>query len=426
MKGERILLVWCMDSSSQIYRTHGIIKHPVGGTLCCPLVRGGRQCDEFIFVSPGIHTVQWTEGCELDDDGTKRGYSRFGYDGEDFISLDVNTLTWTPANDVAVVMKQKLEQTDAAASEKTFLETACIKWLWKYVDYGNETLNRTVPPEVSLFQKDSSSPVVCHATGFFPKPVSITWQKNGEDLYEDVELRETLPNLDDTFQRRSILTVSPEELNKHTYTCIIQHSSLEKAISLQVKPRGEISVGVLIGIIIGAAVLVILVGVGVYVWVKRRNNPESYFPFKTKLISELLNVALEDLVQPPHITDPENTVGHSEEEPLERSSELHRDPKIGELLDVQREEDLPESVPPLGVEKKDLPEVDPDNKTTPSNEDHHNSPTSADRGGAGEVMEEEGIKEDLPEHKPEQKKKKTRRGTRGKGRKIFYKKDPEA
>ncbi|KAI4897720.1 hypothetical protein NFI96_007252 [Prochilodus magdalenae] len=91
----------------------------------------------------GIHTVQWTEGCELDDDGTKRGYSRFGYDGEDFLSLDVNTLTWTAANDVAVVMKQKLEQTDAAASEKTFLETACIEWLWKYVDYGNKTLNRT-------------------------------------------------------------------------------------------------------------------------------------------------------------------------------------------------------------------------------------------------------------------------------------------
>ena len=86
------------------------------------------------------------------------------------------------------------------------------------------------------------------------------------------------------------------------------------------------------------------------------------------------------------------------------------------------------------MEKEDLPEVDPDNKRkegkdppkTPSNEDHHDSPTSADRGGAGEVMEEEGIKEDLPEHKPEQKKKKTRRGTRGKGRKIFYKKDPEA
>ncbi|KAI4886118.1 hypothetical protein NFI96_004716 [Prochilodus magdalenae] len=72
--------------------------------------------------------------------------------------------------------------------------------------------HREVLPEVSLFQKDSSSPVVCHATGFFPKAVMISWQKNGEDLFEDVDLRETLPNQDGTFQRRSILTVPPEEL----------------------------------------------------------------------------------------------------------------------------------------------------------------------------------------------------------------------
>ncbi|KAI4897719.1 hypothetical protein NFI96_007251, partial [Prochilodus magdalenae] len=224
----------------------------------------------------GIHTVQLMTGCELDDDGTKRGYGQSGYDGEDFISLDVNTYTLNGANIVAVIVIHQLEQTDGAANARVFLETECIDLLRKYVNYG-ETLNRTVPPEVSLFQKDITSPVVCHATGFFPKPVSITWQKNGEDLDEDVDLRETLPNLDDTFQRRSILTVSLEELFKHNYTCVIQHSSLEKAIVLQVKPR--VSPGVLIGIIIGAAVLVILVGVGVYVWVKRRNNPDHNLVF---------------------------------------------------------------------------------------------------------------------------------------------------
>ncbi|KAI4879194.1 hypothetical protein NFI96_000291, partial [Prochilodus magdalenae] len=216
-----------------------------------------------------IHTLQWMTGCELDDDGTKRGYSRFGYDGEDFLSLDVNTLTWTPANDVAVIINQELDQTKTVASEKYFLETECIEWLQTYVDYGKETLNRTVPPEVSLFQKNSS--VVCHATGFFPRPVMISWQKNGEDLYEDVELGKTLPNLDDTFQKRSILTVSPEELDKHNYTCIIQHSRLEKAMVLQVnKSRG--SPGVLIGIIIGAAVFTVD---QVVFWINHNNLEHS-------------------------------------------------------------------------------------------------------------------------------------------------------
>ncbi|KAL6455469.1 hypothetical protein MHYP_G00360980 [Metynnis hypsauchen] len=64
--------------------------------------------------------------------------------------------------------------------------------------------------------------------GFFPKAVMISWQKNGEHLHENVKLRETIANQDGTFQKRSILTVSAEELTRHDYTCIIQHSSLEK------------------------------------------------------------------------------------------------------------------------------------------------------------------------------------------------------
>ncbi|KAF7687780.1 hypothetical protein HF521_015008 [Silurus meridionalis] len=60
----------------------------------------------------------------------------------------------------------------------------------------------------------------------------IFWKKDGEDVYEDVELRETLPNQDGSFQKRSILKVSAEELQKHTYTCVIEHSSLEKDLVL--------------------------------------------------------------------------------------------------------------------------------------------------------------------------------------------------
>ncbi|XP_036418567.1 H-2 class I histocompatibility antigen, Q9 alpha chain-like [Colossoma macropomum] len=182
----------------------------------------------------GFHTFQWMYGCELDDDGTKRGYMQFGYDGEDFISLDLNTLTWPAANAKAVITKHKWESVNWAAQVKNYLENTCIEWLQKYVGYGRSTLERKVSPEVSLFQKDSSAPVVCHATGFFPKAVMISWQKNGEDLHEDVELRETLPNQDGTFQKRIILTVSPEELNRHNYICIIEHSSLEKEMVLQV------------------------------------------------------------------------------------------------------------------------------------------------------------------------------------------------
>ncbi|KAI4876697.1 hypothetical protein NFI96_032125, partial [Prochilodus magdalenae] len=176
----------------------------------------------------GIYTLQRMYGCELDDDRAKTGYDQYGYDGEDFFSLDLNTGRWTAANAKAATIKQKWVETHTAANIKDYLQYECIDELMKYVGYSRSTLERKAPPEVSLFQKNSSSPVVCHATGFFPKPVNITWKKNGEDLDEGVELGETLPNQDGTFQRRSTLTVPPEELNKHNYTCIIQHISLEK------------------------------------------------------------------------------------------------------------------------------------------------------------------------------------------------------
>ncbi|KAL7839142.1 hypothetical protein SRHO_G00258000 [Serrasalmus rhombeus] len=210
----------------------------------------------------GVHTVQWMYGCEVHGDGTRRGYMQYGYDGEDFISLDLNTETWTAANPKAVITKQMWEHVNWAAQVKNYLDNSCTEWLHKYVEYGRSTLERKVSPEVSLFQKDSSSPVVCFATGFFPKAVMISWQKNGEDLHEDVEIRETLLNQDGTFQKRSVLTVSPEELNRNVFTCIIQHSSLEKEMMLQVSDLRDLSGGGshggLFGVIISAVLAVLL------------------------------------------------------------------------------------------------------------------------------------------------------------------------
>ncbi|XP_047663623.1 class I histocompatibility antigen, F10 alpha chain-like [Tachysurus fulvidraco] len=171
----------------------------------------------------GVHTLQRIYGCELHDDGTVRGYEQLAYDGEDFISLDLEHVTWTAVKPQALITKNKLNTEGAAIFEKVYLKNMCIEWLQKYVIYGRETLERKARPEVSVFHKHSSPDVVCHATSFYPAEVMITWQRDGEVMHENVELRETLPNQDGSFQKRSILTVSPEDLQKHNYTCVVQH-----------------------------------------------------------------------------------------------------------------------------------------------------------------------------------------------------------
>ncbi|CDQ57413.1 unnamed protein product [Oncorhynchus mykiss] len=64
-------------------------------------------------------------------------------------------------------------------------------------------LTSSLPPSVSLLQKTHSSPVTCHATGFYPSGVMVFWQKDGPDHHEDVEYGETLPNKDGTFQKNT-------------------------------------------------------------------------------------------------------------------------------------------------------------------------------------------------------------------------------
>ncbi|KAB5528260.1 hypothetical protein PHYPO_G00138240 [Pangasianodon hypophthalmus] len=230
----------------------------------------------------GVHTWQRMYGCELDDDGTTRGYSQWGYDGEDFVSFDLETLTYTAAKSQAVITKHKWDNNPGATvARKNYLENICIEWLKKYVSYGRETLERKVRPEASVLQKHSPSPeVVCHATGFFPKAVVISWQKDGEEVQEDVELRETLPNQDGSFQKRSILTVPAEELQKHTYTCVIQHSSLEKELVLPVRDGAPIAI---IVAVVAALVALVAVVAGIVVW-KKKNS--GFKPVPAKAASE--------------------------------------------------------------------------------------------------------------------------------------------
>ncbi|XP_060763972.1 popy class I histocompatibility antigen, alpha chain E-like isoform X2 [Neoarius graeffei] len=265
----------------------------------------------------GVHTLQWMFGCELDDDGTPTVYDQFGYDAEDFMNLDLETGTCTAMKPQAGELIKEWDPTDAKAKYyKSYLDNKCIHWLKKFVSYGRETLERKaalsfyrvagklepipadygrrrgtpwtsrqvitgidnisnvkIRPEASVFHKHSPSPeVVCHATGFFPKALNITWQKDREDVIEDVELNETLPNQDGSFQKRSTLKVPAEELQKHNYTCVVQHSSLEKDLILEVAKGGG-STGIITG------VLVALVAVAVVFW-KKRNSGFKPVPSK--------------------------------------------------------------------------------------------------------------------------------------------------
>uniref|UniRef100_UPI003AAADC35 major histocompatibility complex class I-related gene protein-like isoform X2 n=1 Tax=Centroberyx gerrardi TaxID=166262 RepID=UPI003AAADC35 len=188
----------------------------------------------------GVHTFQAIAGCEWDDETGNyvNSYDQFGYDGEDWLVLDLKTLTWIASTPQAVITKERWDNDKAnLVSLQNYLTKECIYLLKKYVDYGKSTLQRTVLPSVSLLQKSPSSPVSCHATGFYPDRGMLFWRRDGEELQDLMDQGEILPNHDGTFQTRVQLDVSPvkpEDWGK--YECVFQLSGVKEDIVTKLDP----------------------------------------------------------------------------------------------------------------------------------------------------------------------------------------------
>ncbi|KAJ8273809.1 hypothetical protein GJAV_G00105760 [Gymnothorax javanicus] len=248
---------------------------------------------EYFNLTQGVHTLQNMFGCEWDNDtGSTKRFDQYGYDREDFISLNTQFWDFMALVPEAEFLRQKWNDASHQLEHmKQFLTHECVERLQKYVRYGKSSLERTVPPQVCLLQKDPSSPVTCHVTGFRPRGVMVTWQKDGQELDVDVELGETVPNGDGTFQTRSHLRVKPEDWKRDRYTCTVQHKSLEQDIILTVKEENirrnmdiilpvteenitthvnldgsGSSTGIIIGCVVGA---LILFAIGVFMWNRR-------------------------------------------------------------------------------------------------------------------------------------------------------------
>ncbi|XP_058474587.1 major histocompatibility complex class I-related gene protein-like [Solea solea] len=230
----------------------------------------------------GVHIVQKMYGCDWDDEtGEVNSYNQYGYDGEDFIVLDLKTETWIAPSSQAFITKNKWDADKAnLAYWKNYLTQHCPEWLKKYVEYGKSSLQRTELPSVSLLQKSPSSPVTCHATGFYPNKAVLSWRKDGEDHHEDVDHGETLPNHDGTFQMSTDLRVSsipPEDWRK--YDCVFQLSGVEDVVKVldkdAVQSNREKPMDTTIIIIVAVVVLIVIIFAAAAFLLYRRFSAKS-------------------------------------------------------------------------------------------------------------------------------------------------------
>ncbi|XP_054554456.1 class I histocompatibility antigen, Gogo-C*0202 alpha chain-like isoform X1 [Talpa occidentalis] len=176
----------------------------------------------------GSHTLQEMYGCDVGPDGRLlRGYSQFAYDGADYLALNGDLRSWTAADTVAQISRRKLEAAGAAERFRNYLEDKCRESLRRYLEHGKETLQRSEAPKTQVTRLPTSDQKVtlrCWALGFYPADITLTWQRDGKDLTQDLELVETRPGGDGNFQKWVSVEVPSGE--EQRYTCHVQHEGL--------------------------------------------------------------------------------------------------------------------------------------------------------------------------------------------------------
>ncbi|KAG7458993.1 hypothetical protein MATL_G00226500 [Megalops atlanticus] len=223
--------------------------------------------------SEGVLTYQRLAGCELDADGTERFKSIDAYNGEVAFEFSSDSGGWYSL--IPEIEKNFTLIFSRNFMSRTFYQPWCTSRLASHLQSLKNLLNRKVHPRVRVIHKQDRDTgwmeVTCLATGFYPRHINMTLQRNSQPVPDQELTRgETLPNGDGTYQLRRSLSVSAEELReRHLYTCTVTHSSVDNKLDVSWEFQPGHSNLALYGISFGVLTSIVLTILGLCIWKKR-------------------------------------------------------------------------------------------------------------------------------------------------------------
>ncbi|NWW71169.1 CD1D protein, partial [Climacteris rufus] len=217
---------------------------------------------------PYPFVAQCMAGCELYPNRTSLAFAYVGYSGQDFLSFHTDNITWTLCQDTSLsrYVQAVLQNYTALKSElvEVIFNDNCIDYMELLPHYGRAALKRQELPVAMVFARTPSLDqllLICHVTGFYPRPISVAWRRDGQEVPPGSALNTStiLPNADLTYQLRSILVVALHD--GHSYVCCVHHCNLGTHSLLIPWRNSEVVLitGLMVGLLAAMAVAVMSV-----------------------------------------------------------------------------------------------------------------------------------------------------------------------
>ncbi|NWU00056.1 HA1F protein, partial [Urocynchramus pylzowi] len=201
--------------------------------------------------------------------------------GRDFISFDLESGRFLPADSAAEITRRRWEgEFNEVERWTNYLKHVCPEWLQKYVRYGQKELERKEPPDVHVSGKEEHGMLIlsCRAYGFSPSTITVNWMKGGEILGQGPEGGGIVPNSDGTFHPWARIEALPEE--REQYRCRGEHPGMLEPGIFAWEPTsgGNPTMVVAVSVIAAILILIVLIGFGIWRLQSRRKDRNGYNP----------------------------------------------------------------------------------------------------------------------------------------------------
>ncbi|XP_059099837.1 class I histocompatibility antigen, Gogo-A*0201 alpha chain-like [Peromyscus eremicus] len=228
------------------------------------------------LIETGNYTIQIRMACDVLPGGNlSRVQYEFIFNGHDYVVLNKDLRSWTAVGKAAEVLRQNWEASGFAKSLKNYLQYEGVKLVLRQLVYGKEILLRTDTPKMHVTRKVRANGKItlrCWALDFYPADITLTWQRDRSNQSLNMEVIETRPAGDGTFQKWAAVVVPSGK--EQRYTCHVNHEGLPEPLTLRWEPPQPsvpimtIVTGLVLGAVLMGAVVTFLI------WKRRTKGKE--------------------------------------------------------------------------------------------------------------------------------------------------------